>query len=111
MELRWWFRRSTPHECTRSICRVAPTFYFSLQQHARNGSRHQVGHGSGEHGTHTQAGQFAFLIRSERSNTADLYPDRTQIGEPAESEGGNRERSWIEQSALGAEQRECDQLV
>src|SRR6266581_579034 len=45
--------------------------------HSCDGSRHQVRHGSRQHGSYSETRQFAFLIRCQRSDPADLNPDRT----------------------------------
>src|SRR5271169_5186722 len=75
---------------------VATVTRGSRQQYSHNRSRHQVCHGSGEHGAEAQPGQFAALVLRQRADAADLYADGAEVGESAECEGGDGERARVE---------------
>src|SRR6267378_1394212 len=81
------------------------------QQHAGNRSRHQISHGSGQHGANAETGEFAALIGSERADAAQLNSDRTQIREAAKRESRDRKRAGIEHGSLRSEHGEGYQFV
>src|SRR5437588_4541035 len=78
----------------------------ALYQHSCDGSRHQVRHGSRQHGSYSETRQFPFLVWRERTDSADLNPNGTYVREPAQREGGNREGAGIEGCSLSPKQRE-----
>jgi hypothetical protein len=47
------------------------------QKHAGNRRRHQIGHGSSQHGADPKLCQFASLVGRERADAAQLNSDRT----------------------------------
>ena len=53
------------------------------QEHSRNRSRDQVGHGTGQHGAHSQPCKVIAPLRNQCAYAADLHPDGTEVGKPA----------------------------
>src|SRR5258705_11873450 len=84
---------------------------WSLQQKSRDRRGHEIRERSGEHGPQTEPREIVTPVRRERSDAADLNADRAEVGEPAEREGCDRERSRIERRLQGPKLRIRDKLI
>ena len=80
-------------------------------EHGDDAGGHEVGHGSGEHGAETEAGEIVAAIGNEGSYATDLNTDGAEVGESAEGEGGDGEAAGGEKTLLGAEVGVGDELV
>src|ERR1700729_145618 len=95
---------------SRSSSACAIMFLLS-QQHTDNRCRHEVGHGSGEHGAQAEPGELVAALRDECADAADLDADGTEVGESAEGEGGDGEGAWIERGLERPKVGKGDELV
>src|SRR5215470_9414850 len=63
--------------CGRSPAALGGFAAIELASHQQpdNGSRHQVGHGAGDHGAEAELGQLLAFVRRQRADAADLDAD------------------------------------
>ena len=62
---------------------AVPFHTISAQQNAHDRSRHQIGHGAGNHGAEAEFRQFAALVGRQGADASDLNSNRTEVGEAA----------------------------
>jgi hypothetical protein len=82
-----------------------------FDEHGDDAGRHEIGHGSGEHGAEAEAGEVVAAFWDESADAADLNADGAEVGEAAEGEGGDGEGARGEKMLLLAEISVGDQLV
>src|SRR5215470_3512628 len=69
--------------CTNSCAGFASFFVptITLTQDAHNRGRHQIGHGSGQHGADAEFGEVVAAVWSQSADAADLDPDGAEVRE------------------------------
>src|ERR1700691_5967480 len=89
--------RTTATRGSRPVTlRIYATASGILQKHARDAGRHEIGHGSGGHSFQAHARQIGFAARRQRSDSADLDRDGTEVGKTAQRISSDGERVRIE---------------
>src|SRR5213080_1858878 len=66
------------------------------QEHPRQRRRQEVRERPRDHGAEPEPRQVVLAVGRERADAADLDADRTDVGEPAQREGGDGERYGVE---------------
>src|SRR5689334_2067420 len=69
---RWMDRADELYNLARRKLVIEITETSAPHQEPDDGSRHEVGHGSGHHGAQTKLGEHVTLVRRQGSNPADL---------------------------------------
>src|SRR5579859_3661932 len=80
-------------------------------QEANNRSRHEICHGTCDHGAEAELGKLVTLVGRQSANAADLNTDGTEVGEAAESEGGYGNGARIERGLHGSKVGISDEFV
>ena len=69
-------------------------------QHSCDGGRHQISHGSCQHGAQAETREISAAVGREGADAPDLNADRTEVCEAAERKGRDREGPGIEHASL-----------
>ena len=74
-----------------------------LEQYASNAGGHEIGKSTDDHCFEAEASQVGFTAWRQRANSTDLDGDGTEIGEAAQRECGDCERTILHGGSHGAE--------
>src|ERR1700731_2405855 len=78
-----------PENYTTSAVAGSDGAISASHQKPHDRSRHEIGHGAGNHGAEAEFGELVTLVRRQSSNAADLYADGAEVGKAAESKSGD----------------------